>query len=318
LRQAIGRALNEDDITGRAAQLAYFFFLSIFPLLISLIALTGIVPFLREHVRAGVSELTARFLPGSAAGLVEQILEQVMTRSRATKLSIGIAVTVWSGSSGISALIDAMNAQYGVEESRPYLEHQAIAIVLSVVAGILFLLAGAIMLISADFLGPAIAAAWDVFQWPVALALVLLALSVIYHYAPNLKRKGWRWITPGATVGLFLWLGASYGFRVYLRYFNTYGAVYGSLGTVIIAMLWFYISSLAVLLGSEVNVVLESRAAKSGKEERRLADREQQRAEEHGRGTLDGRAGADPCSGPHSNRKGCSAPNADSEKSASP
>src|SRR5579883_2254874 len=135
------------------------------------------------------------------------------------------------------------------------------------------------MLISADFLGPTIAAAWDVFKWPVALALVLLALSVIYHYAPNLTRKGWRWITPGAIVGLLLWLGASYGFRVYLRYFNTYGAVYGSLGTVIIAMLWFYISSLAILLGSEVNVVLESRGTKSGKEETRQA--EQRQAEQH-------------------------------------
>ncbi len=283
LRRAIGRALTEDDITGRAAQLAYFFFLSIFPLLISLIALTGIVPFLREHVRAGVSELTARFLPGSSAGLVERVLGQVMTGSRATKLSIGIVVTVWSGSSGISALIDAMNAQYGVEESRPYVKRQGIAILLSVVAGILFVLAGAIMLISADFLGPTMAAAWDVFQWPVALALVLLALLVIYHYAPNLKRKGWRWITPGAMAGLLLWLGASYGFRVYLRYFNTYGAVYGSLGTVIIAMLWFYISSLAILLGSELNVVLGSGAAKNGQEEIRLADREPRRTEEHSR-----------------------------------
>src|SRR5579885_1616780 len=120
LRQAIGRALDEDDITGRAAQLAYFFFLSIFPLLISLIAFAGIVPYLREHVRVGVGELTARFLPGSAAGLVEKILEQVMTGSRATKLSVGIVVTVWSGSSGMSALIDAMNAQYEIEEDRPY------------------------------------------------------------------------------------------------------------------------------------------------------------------------------------------------------
>jgi membrane protein len=258
-RQAVSKALD-DDLTGRAAQLAYFFFLSIFPLLISLIALAGIIPYLREHLRQGIAELTVRFLPGSAAGLVEKILSNILTGARATKLSIGIVMTIWSGSAGMSALIDAMNAEYAVGEDRSYLKHQGIAILLSVVSGILFLMAGAIMIVSADFLGPTIAEIWRVCRWPVALALVLLALSFIYHYAPDLKMRDWRWVSPGAVTGLLLWLGASYGFREYLRYFNTYGAIYGSLGTVIIAMLWFYISSLAILLGGEVNAILEGRA----------------------------------------------------------
>jgi membrane protein len=160
----------------------------------------------------------------------------------------------------MSALIDTMNAQYGVREDRPYWKHHGTAILLSIVSGILFLMAGTIMLISMDFLGPPVAELWSICRWPVALALVSLALAVIYRYAPNLKSHPWRWITPGTIIGLVLWLGVSYGFRLYLRYFDAYGAVYGSLGTVIIAMLWFYISSLAILLGGEVNAVLEGRA----------------------------------------------------------
>lgn len=281
IRQAVSKAFA-DDLTGRAAQLAYFFFLSIFPLLITLIAFAGIVPYLREHVWSSVPELAARFLPRSAASLVEKILTQVINGARATKVSIGIVATIWSGSSGMAALIEAMNAEYGIAEDRPYWKHQGIAILLSIASGILFLLAGAILLVSGSFLGPTLSKIWQVCRWPLALALVLLALSVIYHYAPNLRRAQWKWITPGAIVGLLLWLGGSYGFNVYLRYFNTYGAVYGSLGTVIIAMLWFYISSLAILLGGEVNAVLEGAAtitrAEAGKSEEATENQQKRRA----------------------------------------
>jgi membrane protein len=101
---------------------------------------------------------------------------------------------------------------------------------------------------------------WEVLQWPIAVFLVMVAFAIVYRYAPNKPRPRWKWITPGAVVGVLLWLLASFGFRVYLMYFNNYSATYGSLGALIVLMMWFYVTAIAILLGGEVDSEIEASA----------------------------------------------------------
>lgn len=106
--------------------------------------------------------------------------------------------------------------------------------------------------------------AWKVAQWPVALGFLVLAFALIYYFGPDLKEQHWYWITPGSLVGVILWLLVSFAFRVYLHFFNTYSRSYGSLGAVIILLLWFYVTGLAFLVGGELNSEIEHAAAEHG------------------------------------------------------
>jgi len=113
-------------------------------------------------------------------------------------------------------------------------------------------------------LGEAFALAWKVIQWPIVLAFVLLAFALIYYFAPDARDQDWKWITPGAVVGVALWLLVSFAFKTYLEFFNSYSATYGSLGAVIILMLWFYFTGAAILVGGEINSEIENEMAKQG------------------------------------------------------
>jgi membrane protein len=105
---------------------------------------------------------------------------------------------------------------------------------------------------------------WQIIQWPLVFVFILISLSLIYYFAPDLKDQNWKWVTPGALLGMALWLLVSFGFRTYLRFFNTYSTTYGSLGAVIILMLWFYLTGMAILIGGEINSIVEAAAAKKG------------------------------------------------------
>jgi membrane protein len=113
-------------------------------------------------------------------------------------------------------------------------------------------------------LGEVTVMAWRILQWPVALAFIVLSFSLIYYYAPDLKEQHWYWITPGSLFGVLLWSAASFGFRAYLHFFNTYSKTYGSLGAVIILLVWFYVTGLAFLAGGEINAQIEHAAAEHG------------------------------------------------------
>jgi membrane protein len=111
---------------------------------------------------------------------------------------------------------------------------------------------------------PVFESAWPFIQWPLVIVFVVVAFALTYRYAPNVRVQRWRWIFPGAVVGFLLWLIASVGLRLYLRFFDTYSAVYGSLGALMILMVWFYLFGIAILVGGEVNSVLENVAAEAG------------------------------------------------------
>lgn len=192
-RKALRRAA--DDMTGRAAQLAYYFFLSIFPMMICGFAILGIFAAHAVNFRAEIFQFLARIAPSS--NLLQHTIDQVTKSSGSGKLSIGLVVTLWSASSGISAIMDTVNAQYGVKETRSFFKRTLIAVGLTIAAGILVLLAIAIALIPASEIalisvGGLIPLLWEVLRWPVALCFVLVAFELIYYFTANKKDIEWQ------------------------------------------------------------------------------------------------------------------------------
>lgn len=259
---------NQDDILGRAAQLSYYFLLSIFPLLVCLIAMLGFFSSTGEHIRQELFLFVRRVLPGSASQLIEKTLSEIGGPHNGSKISLGLLFSLWSATAGMSAVMDTLNAAYEVRETRSFLRRNAIAIVLTLALAVLVLAAIGILIVGVPsaqaFLGGAMVLVLKVAEWPVAIGLVLFGFALIYFLAPDVKNQKWYWVTPGAIAGLILWLAASVALKIYLHFFNTYSATYGSLGAVIILLLWFYVSGLAVLLGAEINSVIEDAAAKEG------------------------------------------------------
>jgi membrane protein len=255
-----------DDVFGRAAQLAYYFFLALFPFLICVIASLSAFG-TADRGRALLFHFFARALPPSAFELINKTFTEIIQASGPLKMSFGIITSLWSASTGMSAVIETLNAAYKVKETRSLLKQYAVATGLTVGIALLLVISVVIAvfgdrILNALSLGNVIANAWTVAQWPLALALILLAFAITYYFAPDLIDRQWHWITPGAILCVILWMGASVGLRIYLHFLGTYNATYGSLGAAIVLLLWFYLSGIAVLSGGALNGVLEA-AAKS-------------------------------------------------------
>jgi membrane protein len=257
----------EDDVLGRSAQLSYYFFLALFPALICLLALLKLFAASGEALRLGFLQFMTNLMPGSASQLVEQTLREITQSSAKSKIPIGILFSLWSASAGMSAVMDTLNGQFKVPETRSFVRRNLTAIGLT--AGCAFLLLASLAIVLAggpvaDAFSHGISTALiKIVQWPTAFALMLFGFALIYFFAPDKEQK-WHWVTPGAICALFLWLVVSLALKIYVHFFNTYSATYGSLGAVIILLLWFYLTGTAVLLGAEINSVLEDEAAQEG------------------------------------------------------
>lgn len=255
----------EDDVFGRAAQLAYYFFLALFPFLICVIASLSVFG-TADRGRALLFQFFANALPPSAFDLINRTFDEIIRSSGPLKMSFGIVASLWSASMGMTAIIDTLNAAYHAKETRSLLKQYAVATGLTVGIALLMVVSVAILIfgnaiLNALALGNIIAIAWKIAQWPLVLALILLAFAITYYFAPAVTIREWHWVTPGALMGVLLWLAVSSGLRVYLHFFNTYNAAYGSLGAVIVLLLWFYLSGTAVLSGAVLNGVLQNLAA---------------------------------------------------------
>jgi membrane protein len=232
---------NEDDVLGRSAQLAYYFFLALFPLLICVIAVLGVFAGKGAHVQEAVLNFLASVLPGSASTLVQKTLTEVDQAHATSKLSIGLVFSLWSASVGMSAIMDTLNAEHEVHEGRSFLKRNAVALGLTVAVAILLIAAVAMVLAGGPtaeaFSGGVVQIVIKIVQWPVAIALVLLGFALVYFFAPDINDQKWHWITPGAISGVTLWLAVSFALKIYLHFFDRYSATYGSLGTVILLLL---------------------------------------------------------------------------------
>jgi membrane protein len=269
---------EHDDTFGRAAELAYYFFLAVFPGLLLLMTIFGYLAGPGSNFRNTLFSYAAQALPGDAARLLQTTITQTAKAASGWKLIVGIVGSLWSASSGVSALMTVLNFAYEVKERRPYAKRLLIAVLLTIALAALMLAALSIVLFghaasnwaSAHGLGTAPVVLWKVVQYPVALFFVVLAFAMLYFYGPDVEQRNWYWITPGSVIGVLLWVIASAGFRVYLHFANTYSATYGSLGAVIILMLWFYITGLAFLVGAEINAAIEHAAAEHGRADAKL------------------------------------------------
>jgi len=270
LGKRVAASASHDEITGRAAQLAYYFFAALFPLLLFLTAVLGLIADPQSQLRQQVISRLTEAMPPSASGLVQQVVTQTSQASGHGKLTIGILLALISASAGMGAVFDALNSAYHLKETRGFFRRRFLAMALTIAVSALVVVATAVILYGeeiAEWVGSAIhlsgltVIAWKILQWPVAIVFLLAAFALVYYVAPDRREKHWHWASPGAVIGVLLWLVVSCGLRVYLHFFNTYSATYGSLGAVMILLLWFYVSGLAVLLGGEVNSVVEAAAA---------------------------------------------------------
>jgi membrane protein len=258
---------SKDDLLGRSAQLSYYFFLALFPMLISIIAVMSVFGH-ADYMRQTLLGFLAAVLPGSASELIQKTLTEVVQGAGGLKMSFGIIFSVWSASAGMSAIMDTLNAEYEVSESRSFIRRSATAVGLSIACSVLMVCALTIVIAGGSpaqvFSFGTSSALLRIALWPIALALVLLGFALIYYFAPDVKDQKWQWVTPGALVGLGLWLAISFALKIYLHFFDRYSATYGSLGAVIVLLLWFYLTGASVLMGAEINSVLENAAAEAG------------------------------------------------------
>jgi membrane protein len=271
--------LYEGDLLTRAAALSYYFLLALFPLLLFLTAMLGYFAEAGTELRKNLLNYLASIAPGSAAQLVRATVEEITEGANGGKLSFGLLAALWFASFGMGAVGDTLNSAYGVRESRPWWRVRLISLGLTVALAALIISALSLMLYGGEIgeglagrydFGGAFVALWNVTQWPIVLGFVLFSFALIYYYAPDLRHQRWYWITPGSLAGVLLWLLVSFCFRLYLRYFDRYSVTYGSLGAVIILLLWFYLTGAAILVGGKVNAVIEHAAARRGTPEAKL------------------------------------------------
>jgi membrane protein len=207
-----------------------------------------------------------KVLPADALSMVKRFLDQIAEGSGANVLSLGALGALWASSSGMTAIMDALNVVYDVkEDSRPFWRSRLTAIVLTLALAGFVILALTLVLYGssigswiADFvgLGRAFAWAWNILQWPVIIALMLLVVDVVYYICPDIEQK-WRWVTPGSVFAVSIWVVVSLGFKAYVDNFGDYNKVYGSIAGVIVLMLWLYWSGMVLLLGGEINAEIE-------------------------------------------------------------
>lgn len=264
--------INDHDIFGSAAQLSYYFLLALFPLLLFLMTLLGYFAEAGSELRNKLIIYLATIMPPSAITLVHTTLDEISQASGGGKLSLGILAALWAASNGMGAISDTLNAAYAVKERRAWWQVRLTAIGLTIVVSILIVVALAIVLFGGQ-MGDRVArhfgfsgvftVVWKILQWPIALFFLLLTFDLIYSFAPDVRRRKRKWWTLGAMAAVVIWLLVSFGFRIYLHYFNSYSVTYGSLGALIVLMLWFYFTGLAILIGGEINSELDQGAQRS-------------------------------------------------------
>ena len=255
----------ETDVMSAAAQVAFYFSFAFFPLLLFLITLFGMVLESTDELRGQLYQYLAQIMPGSAYELVQTTMDEIIENSSGGKLTVGALVTLWSASAGVDSLRIALNRVYEVKETRSWWKTKLQSLVLTFL--FILLLAIGLAAVTAGWtlvkaglagIGLEVSSPWIVsaIQWAAIVIAMIFSTAVVYSWLPNFKEFHWVWISPGAITAIIVWIVFGAVFRLYLQYFNTYNKAYGSLGAVIILMLWMYITGLALLLGGAINSVL--------------------------------------------------------------
>ena len=264
LRQSVADFFA-DDMTTYAAALAYQVFFSIFPFIIFLVALLGFldVPYFFDWLRQQAQTL----LPAEALAPVNEVITQVQ-QPQGGVLSFGIVLALWSASSGVRATMNALNVAYDVKEGRPAWKRYPLSLIYTIMIAAMLIAAAALLIIGPQLmqtlarqvgLEQIVVLVWTWVRWPLALLLLTLSVAIMYYVAPDVEQD-FRFITPGSTLAVLVWIAVSLAFGYYVRNFADYGATYGSIGAIIVLLLYFFITSAVLLFGAEVNAVIEHSA----------------------------------------------------------
>ena len=255
-------------IMAQAARLSFFLIFALFPFLLFLTALVGFLLQTQTAVREFVQDHLYAVAPQSVISLLDTVLKDVTERPKAGKLSFGLIFALWAASSGMRALMEALNMAYGVEEARVWWKQRLVAfgltggfLLLSLLALLVLLYGPGVSNVVAEWfaLGQAGQIVWEIARWGLMFLFLMIAFNVLYVFGPNVKHNNWRWFMPGTVVAALLWVGVSLGLKLYLGFSNRFSATYGSIGGVMVLLLWLYLSSISIILGGELNSAVEQR-----------------------------------------------------------
>lgn len=255
--------IEDDNVFNGAAALAYYWMLAIFPAAIFLLSLLPFLPV--PNLEGAIMDLLRQALPQEAATLFTDVVSEVTSTASGGLLSFGFLFTLWSASAGLYAIMQQLNITYDVKEGRSFLKARGISLLLTLMFLVMIVGAFALVIFGgvlqdwlAGFVGRSSLLLWffAALRWVIIIGLVLLGFATIYYFGPDVEQK-FQFITPGSILGALLLIGASVGFSYYVSNFGDYTATYGSIGAVIILLLWLYLAGLVILLGSEVNALLE-------------------------------------------------------------
>ncbi len=279
---AIKRSVSEfreDDLTDWAAALTYYGILALFPALLALVSILGL---LGEGTTQPLIDNLGQVAPGPAQEIFTSAIENLQRSKGAAGILFfaGLAGAIWSASAYVAAFMRASNAIYEVEEGRPLWKSVPIRIGITVVLVVLLAITALAVVLTGGLaeqagkllgVGDAAVDVWNIAKWPVLVVIVSVMFAILYWAAPNVKHPKLRWVTPGGIVAVVLWIAASAAFAFYVANFGSYNETYGALGGVIIFLVWLWITNIAVLFGAELNAELErERQVESG----RPADKE--------------------------------------------
>jgi membrane protein len=269
LARRVWVGLIQDEIIDRSAELAYYFLFAMFPALILLSGMFSLFASTSARANLELMLYLAKVIPPAAFESVQAAFSQTTLHSNTGHIAFGAITALWAATFGMSSAQGILNVIYRTRETRPYWKAKAIAMISTMAIFVLVCSAMLLLVLGDDvarifssdlMFNPAMMDLWEVVKFVAALFFMLLVFSIAYRWGPAGDDRHWRWISPGAIVGILGWLGVSIGFRVYLHFYNPYATTYGSFGAVIVLLTWFYVSGFMLLLGAEINSTIDQAA----------------------------------------------------------
>ncbi|MFJ4369163.1 YihY/virulence factor BrkB family protein [Streptomyces chartreusis] len=266
------KEFKKDELTDRAAALTYYGILALFPALLALISLLGVIG---ESATQRVLDNIQKLAPGAARDVLTSAVQQMQGNAGIGSVMavVGLLLAVWSASGYVAAFIRTANAVYDVPEGRPAWKVLPVRVGVTVTLMIMAVISAVIVVFTGGLarevgsslgIGDTALTVWSIAKWPVLVLLVTIMIAILYWATPNAKVRGFRWITPGSFLALVIWLAASAGFAVYAANFASYNKTYGTFAGVIIFLVWLWITNLAILLGLECDAELARQRAVAG------------------------------------------------------
>jgi membrane protein len=262
------KEFSQDNITDWAAALTYYGVLSIFPGLLVLVSLLGLMS---DSAADDLVKTVGELAPGEVKSILEATVEDLQPNTSVGLVAIlGLLGAFWAASGYVGAFMRASNAIYDVPEGRPIWKTIPIRLAVTAAIGVLLILSAVIVVFTGPVaeqtgeavgVGSAIVTAWGILKWPVLLILVSAMIAILYWASPNARQGGFRWVSPGSVLAVLVWIVASVGFSIYVQNFGSYNKTYGAIASVIIFLVWLWISNNAILFGAEFDAELERQRA---------------------------------------------------------